>query len=229
MDDEKSKTDLKEYKAILKILNKKESKKNIEILHFAKYDLFKKEGDHQIYDFYVYLYHNHRDELEDEKSFIPKIRDYYNEIYFLFIMVIGSVLLFICYNYFTTLLNNGNKWLNLLSIIILATTITTGSFFVVKIFIDNQIKKSEKDMLKEYKDMFKEYKGLIEKSNRVRDKQIKKSEKDMLKEYKDLIEDSNKVRDKKFDEQNKRFDDLVDLIKEIKNNNHQNNSSNKHT
>ena len=74
-------------------------------------------------------------------------------IYFLFhflIVVIASIILLDSfYNIFDSLDNKHNYYV---AIIILVTSIATSSFFLIKIYIENQLGIKEKDMIKEYQD-----------------------------------------------------------------------------
>ena len=70
-------------------------------------------------------------------------------IYFVFTAISTIILLNLCYQWFGVVENKYNYYL---AIIILVTSIATGSFFLIRIYIENQLGIKEKEMIKEYQD-----------------------------------------------------------------------------
>ena len=152
----------KEYKNILVCLDKSTCRSNIQALHYCKHVIFKKEQnqkgekheDNYFYKFvYYYFTNNLKDKFLDRFSIDKIINNIFNIIFFIFLLVLGAILSYIGFNFFDKLLNSNdhNTWINLLSIIILVTTIVTASFFVVKIFVDKSSKKHVKRLSKSFR------------------------------------------------------------------------------
>ena len=84
---------------------------------------------------------------------------------------------------------------NITFVVILITSIATGSFFLIKIYIENQLGVKEKEMLKEYQDALDKQ---TKEQNRKFDNMVTKEE-----------------FNHKFDEQNRKLDKVIEKITNI--------------
>ena len=185
MDDSKK----EEYNRVLKTLGKRQSKNNIDILNHIEKDIFSKEQKqpkHEGSYFYKFVFYYFKDHLKDKFNKWLFFKNLIKETLENWLQISTNIiiLIFVLWVVYCNISYDKIKMDRVLipAIILLITSLVTGSFFLIKIYIENQLNKKEKEMLQEYKDIIRDFKS-----------------------------DNNR----KFKEQDKKFDELKQMIKDI--------------
>ena len=208
---EMTEAEREEYSYMLQSCNKPVNAKNLKLLHYYKHGVFhheKKQEKHRGLYFYKFFYHYLKWNIKDKVTYDFHHTHILWSVFFVFVCVALTVLSFSIYEYSSLLLaKDKSNWVNLSSIVILSTTIITASFFIVKLFVDNQIKRSEREMLKEYLQA-------IEKVKSENSQEFEKVNQkfDGVNEKFDGVNEKFDGVNEKFDGVNEKFDEIKELI-----------------
>ena len=177
----------------------------------------KKQGQdkHRESYFYKFVFYYFKDHLKDKPNYKKLIKEILENWLQIVINIVGSVFI-IAFIYYYISFNEikTNIWLSS-GVVLLVTSLVTGSFFLVKIYIENQLNKKEKEMLKEYQQTLdKQKKVMLKEYQQTLDKQ----KKEMLKEYQQTLDKQTKDSNKKFDKINEILIAIKGDLDNIKNN-----------
>ena len=207
-----------EYNNILRTLGKSISKSNRKILFYIEEEIFNKieskEEKHEKNYFYKFVFYYFKDHLIDKKDFVKIVKSLLENWLQILVNIIGVFFVgsIIISKFYDRITDKG--WL-ISGIILLITSIITGSFFLIKTFIENLLNKKEKEMLNDFKREIE--KQSLEFSQKLKEQTAQQNEK--IDQQNDKIDQQNEKIDQqseKIDQQSEKMDTLIKLVKEGK-------------